>query len=60
MIRLALLVAAICAAWRLMKRVIDENRNGPLLPALSLGNRPPEGSVTRKTISLASRSETLK
>ncbi len=41
MIRLALLAVATYAACRMTKAIIDEKREHLLLPAPSMGNRPP-------------------
>jgi hypothetical protein len=43
MIRLALLAAATFAAWRVIPRIVEENRTPALLPAPSPENRPPVG-----------------
>jgi hypothetical protein len=41
MIRLALLAVTVCAAWRMIPRLVDENRIRALLPAPSSDNHPP-------------------
>jgi hypothetical protein len=41
MIRLALLAVTVCAAWRMIPRLVDENRTRALLPGPSSNNRPP-------------------
>lgn len=41
MIHLVLVAAGAYAACRMTKAIIDENRERLLLPALSVGNRPP-------------------